>query len=432
MMLATLYSHLGDFERHRPIYHITPAKGHSNDPNGLFYDPVHDRYHLWVQWNEYVLGGGKSGWYHFVSSDLVKWERLGLDPAHNISGCSGGATRAPDGTPTLIFCSGQTAVPINRSDPLLRQWRVNGTDFTRAAYNPRDTTGKWDGSVSRDALGRYVVTFGSCKTANHTQRPAPRQCGTPQILSYRSSDLRTWEYLGEQWSFPSGQWPVPAPYQPFHPAPFDVVRTECPYVWDDGDRTLVKLSMPGFGRDYVFVGGMTGNGSHFVPSSAGTILDWGEFYAAAVLEDTSRARHLLWGWVLSLYNITATTGAQFDGALSLPRVMDFATGALPRWEIAPEIAALRSGPPTVLIRLTVPPHTAVPLRLPRDASGDAVEIMMNMSHASVLAAPLGLMVRSARHAASSQSRCTLTRLANGLPASREAVCNCPLAPSART
>lgn len=323
-MLMLSAASVADFERHRPIYHLTPAYGHSNDPNGLFYDAVHDRYHVWVQWNSKVLGSGKGGWYHFVSKDLVDWERLGVEPEHNVSGCSGGAAIAPDGTPTLIYCSGQTAVPVNRSDPNLRQWRMNDTDLTAAAYYPRDTTSKWDGSASRDQHGRYVVTFGSCKTVNHTQRPAPRQCGTPQILSYASTDMTSWQYLGEQWSFPSGRWPVPAPLRPVHPSPFDVVRTECPYEWRDGEgRTLIKLSMPGMGRDYVFVGSMTGNGSTFVPSSpAGAILDWGNSYAAAVLDDTKFGRTLLWGWTLSLYNITEATGARFDSALSLPRVMD--------------------------------------------------------------------------------------------------------------
>jgi hypothetical protein len=83
--------------------------------------------------------------YHFTSRDLVGWERLGVDPTHNVSSCSGGARRgrgshstvlcpepieilrinengarftvwwphrpraggattAPDGTPTLVFC----------------------------------------------------------------------------------------------------------------------------------------------------------------------------------------------------------------------------------------------------------------------------------------------------------------------------------------
>eukprot|EP01052_Picozoa_sp_SAG31_P020941 SAG31_NODE_1596_length_7800_cov_4.335801_7_plen_381_part_00 len=81
-----------DFDRrHRPQYHLTPAFGHNNDPNGLFYDEVHEIYHVAVQWKSKVKSGGVGGWYFFTSRDLVKWKRIGVDPQHNVSSCSGGA-----------------------------------------------------------------------------------------------------------------------------------------------------------------------------------------------------------------------------------------------------------------------------------------------------------------------------------------------------
>ena len=55
-------------EAHRPIYHLTPASGHNNDPNGMFYDPVHGMYHVFVQYKTQVVGGtGPEYWYHFAS-----------------------------------------------------------------------------------------------------------------------------------------------------------------------------------------------------------------------------------------------------------------------------------------------------------------------------------------------------------------------------
>jgi hypothetical protein len=63
---------------------------------------------------------------------------------------------SPNGIPTLVFCPGSTAVPVNRSDPLLRQWRQNKTDVTGAAYFPPGIPGKWDGSATREASGRHV------------------------------------------------------------------------------------------------------------------------------------------------------------------------------------------------------------------------------------------------------------------------------------
>ena len=178
--------------------------------------------------------------YHFVSQDLISWTRLGVDPNHNVSSCSGGATIAPDGTPTLIFCPGATAVPLNRSDPMLRQWVQNNTDVTGAAFFPPNVTGKWDGSVVRDASGRYITTFGSCDTRGGTS------CSTPQILSYASSDLRNWQYLGEQWRYGSPLWPMHVPL--IRQQSFTVPRIECPYQWQDqANRTVLKLSLPGTG-----------------------------------------------------------------------------------------------------------------------------------------------------------------------------------------
>jgi len=61
-----------DFDkRHRPTYHLMPAFGHNNDPNGLIYDALHGVYHVGVQRTSKVKSGGGGGWYFFTSRDLV-------------------------------------------------------------------------------------------------------------------------------------------------------------------------------------------------------------------------------------------------------------------------------------------------------------------------------------------------------------------------
>jgi hypothetical protein len=129
-------------------------------------------------------------------------------------------------------------------------------------------------------------------------------------------------------------------------------------------------------------------------------------YASAVLADTklpSKPRSVLFGWVFDAYDLpNAVGGASFDSALSLPRVMGtrrLASGAVvPTWDIAPEIAALRVNPdaPTLVTNMTVPPTTAVPVRLPDGAHGDAVEVRLNFSHDQPggAAGPIGLSVRA--------------------------------------
>lgn len=418
-----------------------PESGHSNDPNGLFYDPFHGVYHAFVQWTEAVPQAGKLYWYHFVSADLVAWKRLGVHPLHNVSGCSGGGAVAPDGTPTLVVCGGSTATPLNRSsDAHLTQWAQVPGDLTGAAYFPPQVPGKWDCSVARENGGAalcYRVTFGSCTMADSRLRPhqlngycdGTKQDGTPQILSYVSDDFKTWQFLGEPWLHNTSSWPSPRdPSQHIH-----VPRVECPYQLEVGNsygdkvpQQVLKLSLAGTGKDYAFVGSTAGsNGSTFVPAgdknADGMLIDRGSFYASAVLADTrdgdaALPRQLLFGWVQNGYDLAQATNPTFDCALSLPRVMgvvsDDAGVAVPTWEIAPEVAELRSPPqPLVLLRnFTVPPATAQRLLLPAPAAGDAIELRLNASHAALAAAgfgPVGFSVRATAGTSTAQAEQTL-------------------------
>ncbi|MGM9717211.1 MAG: DUF4980 domain-containing protein [Prevotella sp.] len=59
-------------EKHRPVYHHTPAYGWMNDPNGMFYkDGV---WHLCYQFNPYGSHWENMTWGHSTSTDLVHWK----------------------------------------------------------------------------------------------------------------------------------------------------------------------------------------------------------------------------------------------------------------------------------------------------------------------------------------------------------------------
>ena len=53
---------------------------------------------------------------------------------------------------------------------------------------------------------------------------------------------------------------------------------------------------------------------------------------------------------------------------------------VPTWEIAEEVALLRSTPIALVTNLTVSPDTAVPIKLPTGASGQAIELRLNVSY----------------------------------------------------
>ena len=61
---------------YRPLYHMSPRVGWMNDPNGLVYHE--GEYHLYYQANPYRTRPGQMVWGHFVSSDLIRFQDVGI------------------------------------------------------------------------------------------------------------------------------------------------------------------------------------------------------------------------------------------------------------------------------------------------------------------------------------------------------------------
>ena len=58
----------------RPLYHFTPLKNWTNDPNGLLY--TNGVYNLYNQQNPFENKWGHMSWGHATSADLVHWKHL--------------------------------------------------------------------------------------------------------------------------------------------------------------------------------------------------------------------------------------------------------------------------------------------------------------------------------------------------------------------
>jgi fructan beta-fructosidase len=58
----------------RPVYHFTPQKNWTNDPNGLIY--LNGQYNLYYQHNPQENKWGHMSWGHATSTDLVHWKHL--------------------------------------------------------------------------------------------------------------------------------------------------------------------------------------------------------------------------------------------------------------------------------------------------------------------------------------------------------------------
>ena len=58
----------------RSVYHFTPEKNWTNDPNGLIY--FNNEYHLYNQQNPFENKWGHMSWGHAASTDLIHWKHL--------------------------------------------------------------------------------------------------------------------------------------------------------------------------------------------------------------------------------------------------------------------------------------------------------------------------------------------------------------------
>lgn len=78
----------------RPLYHFTPEKNWTNDPNGLIY--INGVYHLYNQQNPFENKWGHMSWGHAISKDLMNWKHLPIaipetidrDTSWRFSGCA--------------------------------------------------------------------------------------------------------------------------------------------------------------------------------------------------------------------------------------------------------------------------------------------------------------------------------------------------------
>src|ERR1043165_2128275 len=89
---------------YRPIFHFSPAKNWTNDPNGLvYYGGV---YHMFYQYNPYGDLWGHMTWAHATSKDLMRWDDLPIAIPEYKNG---------DGTTSMIFSGTAVADKENTS-----------------------------------------------------------------------------------------------------------------------------------------------------------------------------------------------------------------------------------------------------------------------------------------------------------------------------
>jgi hypothetical protein len=93
-------------EKARPVFHLTPCVGWTNDPNGFSY--YKGEYHLFYQSNPYSTVWNAMHWGHAVSKDLLSWKYLPCamapdEPYDAFGVFSGTSVEMPDGKQLLMY-----------------------------------------------------------------------------------------------------------------------------------------------------------------------------------------------------------------------------------------------------------------------------------------------------------------------------------------
>ena len=176
-----------------------------NDPNGFIW--YKGRYHLFYQCFPYSAHWGRMHWGHAVSTDLVNWEEKGIalfpSKTDDRSGCfSGSAIEYKD--KMYIYYTG---VNYTKEDPENINCCINDT-FTAAQLMITSEDGMKFDNITDKKTVIPPIEDKKIGDKNHTRDPKVWRgkdawymvLGSTvdkngRLLFYKSSDLKTWQYL---------------------------------------------------------------------------------------------------------------------------------------------------------------------------------------------------------------------------------------------
>ncbi|TKK68019.1 glycoside hydrolase family 32 protein [Ilyomonas limi] len=304
----------------RPVYHFTPAKNWTNDPNGLIY--VDGKYQLYYQHNPFENQWGHMSWGHASSTDLLHWQHYPVampektdngDTTWRFSGCV-----VNDKNNTSGFCKNggclvavYTAHSPNRKNEsqYIAYSNDGGMSYTDYDKNPvidlgktdfRDPNVQWDEQNKRWLM---VVAL----PLEHAVR------------FYSSPNLKDWTLLSEFGSnqgYSGHPWECPSLLQ-------------MPVDGDEANKKWVLFVSCGGPEGGPFMQYFIGNfdGTTFISHNPGTsylTVDEGNtFYAAISYNDAPQNKNIMVGWMVPL----KTGTSPWRGQMSIPRDLSLRTTA---------------------------------------------------------------------------------------------------------
>ena len=308
----------------RPLFHLTPYVGWTNDPNGFSY--FDGKYHLFYQYNPYDTRWDSMHWGHALSTDFVKWEYLpaALAPEDDYDsfGCfSGTAMELPGGKHFVIYTGVKKA-----EDGKEYQTQCiaigDGLNYKKYENNPVLTSKDLPGGLSpydfrdpkvfKDRDGKFYCVVGG-----------KDEKGLGELLLFGSSDGLDWHFesvliandgeVGCMW--------------------------ECPDFFSIGETALVLISpqdMVAKGLEYhsgngtvALIGSYDRTDKKFFKHSAQTIDHGIDFYAPETLQAPD-GRRIMIAWMQNwdTCNTSGFKSRPWFGQMTVARELSLKDGKL--------------------------------------------------------------------------------------------------------
>ena len=275
-----------------------------------------DYYHIFYQYYPYGAYWGPMHWGHARSKDLVAWENLPValipgDPEDK-DGCFSGSAIVKDERLYLLYTGNNY---YDKDDPEHFWQNQNiaysddGINFTKYEKNPViPTPPKGNTQHFRDPKmwkhgDKYYVIIGS-----------QNEQGVGRVLTYRSNDLLSWEYLG--------------PIAEAHNADSEGYMWECPDIFTLDGEDVLLCSPQGIkpqGEKYLnlhntgyFVGKLDYEQNRLSRNNF-TELDHGHNFYATQTMLTPDGRRVVFGWMAMWESDMPEQADGWSGALTLPR-----------------------------------------------------------------------------------------------------------------
>lgn len=320
-----------------PTYHLRPAYGWLNDPNGMV--EVDGRWHVFYQHNDAGPFHDAIAWGHASTSDLVHWRShpVAFRPepgAPDSFGCWSGVAVTGLDRPAVVYSG---VIDESQASTIVLRW--GSTDL--------DTWG--EPIVVGHTPAEVRVMRDPFLFAWHGRRWALLGAGMPDgsgaVLLYSCEDILTWHYEGVFLDQAD-----PGIREQTRADIWECPQLICRTPEQDGAPAAIILSLQENGQlnEVVGVHGRLvdhGGRPGFEPLSV-TAMDTGtRFYAPQLAPDPEQAGDLLIGWIRE-DNLSPQTHA-VSGCMTLPRSVRVDADGLSQ-SVHPAVNALALGPATRL------------------------------------------------------------------------------------